>query len=285
MRISDCADLTGTTVRTIRYYHQIGLLPVPEGGLRRDYDLEHIARILRIRWLAEAGLSLETIADLLAAEGEATPEPGDPAPNPDAGSLRDLYATAAGLEDRIAELRMQQQKIAALIAMAEEGRALTALPPAVSLFYDRIARKVSDPATLKVLQRERRLAELFAQRGLVPKRADALITTLGDGDMDVIVDFYARYAQLGRLPADEIGPEIESLVDAMVGWCADNLELTRAFLDLLPGWARTPRAMTRLVNFSVLVCSDGRQAEVIRRAVPAAVELVDHADETKGSLR
>lgn len=281
MRISDCADLTGTTVRTIRYYHQIGLLPVPEGGLRRDYGLEHIARVLRIRWLAEAGLPLDTVADLIAAETEA----GEPTPNPDAGSLRDLYATAAGLEDRIAELRTQQQKIAALIAMAEEGRGLTALPPAVALFYDRIARKVNDPATLKVLNRERRLAELFAQRGLVPKRADSLITTLTDEDMAVIVDFYARYARLGSLPDDEATAEIDSLVDGMVGWCADNLELTRAFLDLLPGWARSPRAMTTLVNFSVLVCSDGRQAEVIRRAVPAAVALVDHADAPKGSPR
>lgn len=70
MRISDCADLTGTTVRTIRYYHQIGLLPVPEvRGGRRDYGLDHAARILRIRWLAEAGLALEGIAEMFAQRG------------------------------------------------------------------------------------------------------------------------------------------------------------------------------------------------------------------------
>lgn len=258
MRISDCADLTGTTVRTIRYYHQIGLLPVPS-GVRRDYGLDHIARILRIRWLAEAGLSLEAIADLVN-EGSTT--------------LEDLSATAASIDDRIAELRSQRRRIDALIAMAEEGRELTALPPALDIFYDRIAATTRDPAALKVLHRERRLAEMFAQRGLVPKRAEALVNALTEEDLAYVADFYTRYARLTELPDDQVQAEIDDLVEGMVDWCAANLDITEGFLNILPAWARRPRSMEMLVNFSILVCSDGRQEEVIRRSAAEVIEMI-----------
>ena len=69
MRVAQIARLTGTTVRTVRYYHSLGLLPVPEerGGWR-DYELSHVARLTRIRWLTQAGVPLETIARILDAE-------------------------------------------------------------------------------------------------------------------------------------------------------------------------------------------------------------------------
>ena len=46
MRVAKIAELTGTTVRTVRYYHSLGLLPVPaERGGWRDYELAHVARL------------------------------------------------------------------------------------------------------------------------------------------------------------------------------------------------------------------------------------------------
>ena len=72
MRVAEIAELTGTTVRTVRYYHSLGLLPVPaERGGWRDYELGHVARLSRIRWLVQAGVSLETIKRVLD-EPEAT---------------------------------------------------------------------------------------------------------------------------------------------------------------------------------------------------------------------
>ena len=72
MRVAQIARLTGTTVRTVRYYHSLGLLPVPEerGGWR-DYELSHVARLSRIRWLTQAGVPLETVARILDAEPAA----------------------------------------------------------------------------------------------------------------------------------------------------------------------------------------------------------------------
>jgi len=73
MRVKELADLAETTVRTVRYYHHVGLLPVPpaRAGVR-DYDLFHLARLLRVRWLAESGLPLVAIREVLT-------EPGTPA--------------------------------------------------------------------------------------------------------------------------------------------------------------------------------------------------------------
>ena len=54
MRVTQIADLAGTTPRAVRHYHRLGLLSVPptvRGG--REYGVEHLARLLRIRWLAD----------------------------------------------------------------------------------------------------------------------------------------------------------------------------------------------------------------------------------------
>ena len=77
MRVAEIAELTGTTVRTVRYYHSLGLLPVPaERGGWRDYELAHVARLSRIRWLVRAGLSLEAVGRILdESDGAASPDP------------------------------------------------------------------------------------------------------------------------------------------------------------------------------------------------------------------
>lgn len=275
MRISDCADLTGTTVRAIRYYHQIGLLPVPDRFAgRREYALDHIARILRIRWLAEAGLPLDSIAALL--EGE---DPGEAR----TASLHDLYATAASIDERIAELTDQRRRIGTLIEMAEQGKELRALSPAWHRFYDHLAASVTDPETLKVLRKEQRLAEMFAQRGLVPVDGEALLSRLTDEDLEFVVSFYTRYAHLGRLSPEEADRVMAELVDGMAAWCRDHVELTVDMLAILPGWARSPRALNTLINFACLVSSSHRQSTVLRSLVPIVLGTGDVRDATTSS--
>jgi MerR family transcriptional regulator, repressor of the yfmOP operon len=72
LRIGDVARLTGTTTRTIRYYEEIGLLPLALGrepGAHRVYDqadVERLAELLRLKELL--GLSLEELKELAAAE-------------------------------------------------------------------------------------------------------------------------------------------------------------------------------------------------------------------------
>jgi DNA-binding transcriptional MerR regulator len=60
--IEELAALGGVTRRTVRYYVQEGLLPVPLGvGRGRHYGEEHLARLQAVKSLQEKGLSLEEV--------------------------------------------------------------------------------------------------------------------------------------------------------------------------------------------------------------------------------
>ncbi|MER8233761.1 MerR family transcriptional regulator [Streptomyces sp. NPDC094049] len=63
VKIGDAAAFAGTTPRAIRHYHAIGLLPEPERGSddRRRYGYDDMVRLLWIRAMADAGVSLDDV--------------------------------------------------------------------------------------------------------------------------------------------------------------------------------------------------------------------------------
>lgn len=68
--IGRLADAVGVTIKAIRHYHRRGLLAEPPrdaSGYRR-YTAEHAIALVKIKTLAEAGVPLARIGDLLAAE-------------------------------------------------------------------------------------------------------------------------------------------------------------------------------------------------------------------------
>ena len=73
LTISQLAAYAGVTVRAVRHYHAKGLLPEPErdhSGYRR-YDAAAVVALIRIRTLAEAGVPLSRVQELLDADDEA----------------------------------------------------------------------------------------------------------------------------------------------------------------------------------------------------------------------
>ena len=69
-----CA-LSGVSSRTLRYYIQIGLVDKPIGQTRAAHYLSsHLEKILRIKQLSEAGISLERIRDVLSGGSLPLPE-------------------------------------------------------------------------------------------------------------------------------------------------------------------------------------------------------------------
>jgi len=73
MQIGDLAKKAGITVRSIRYYEELGLLH-PGGhsaGGFRLYDTLHLKRLNVIHFLKELGLSLTEIRDIFAAKKTA----------------------------------------------------------------------------------------------------------------------------------------------------------------------------------------------------------------------
>ena len=72
LTISELASYAGVTVRAVRHYHAKGLLPEPErdhSGYRR-YDAKAVIELVKIRTLAEAGVPLARVQELLAADEE-----------------------------------------------------------------------------------------------------------------------------------------------------------------------------------------------------------------------
>lgn len=67
MLSSELAELAGVTVRTLRHYHQIGLLPEPPrtAGGYRHYDVGHLVRLLRITRLTALGIELSALPAVL----------------------------------------------------------------------------------------------------------------------------------------------------------------------------------------------------------------------------
>ncbi|WP_213571463.1 MerR family transcriptional regulator [Rhodococcus sp. USK13] len=63
MRSNELAKLAGVTVRTLRHYHQIGLLEEPEraGNGYRDYTVKHLATVLRIVSFTSLGIALSEV--------------------------------------------------------------------------------------------------------------------------------------------------------------------------------------------------------------------------------
>lgn len=72
LTISQLASYAGVTVRAVRHYHAKGLLPEPErdhSGYRR-YAARDVVDLVKIRTLAEAGVPLARVRELLAADEE-----------------------------------------------------------------------------------------------------------------------------------------------------------------------------------------------------------------------
>ena len=183
------ADLAGTTTRTVRYYHRVGLLPVPPlvAG-RRAYGIEHLARLLRIRWLAESGIPLAKIAQML---------PDEPAQGRSAIEA-DLLATRAQIDARIEVLHHQRTRIDELVARVRSGEALSPRPIVLERFYDHLEGLVEDPATLPIIRTDQRMVLALAISGLIPASLGPFIEGLSDEDHRALVRMFTAFAKLDR---------------------------------------------------------------------------------------
>ncbi|MBB5773841.1 helix-turn-helix domain-containing protein [Nonomuraea jabiensis] len=91
------ADLTGSTVKAIRHYHEIGLLDVPERAANgyKQYQVSHLIRLLQIKRLRDLGVPLSQVAAL----GRADEEPDE--------AIRALDAELAATVERLNRVRAE----------------------------------------------------------------------------------------------------------------------------------------------------------------------------------
>src|SRR5258708_3291476 len=100
--IGQLADYAGVTIKAVRHYHKRGLLEEPprdSSGYRR-YTAQHAIDLLKIKTLAEAGVPLARVKELLAAS-----------PDRFAAAITEVDRA---LQERAKELRRTRHRIARL---------------------------------------------------------------------------------------------------------------------------------------------------------------------------
>lgn len=115
-QIGEVAESVGLSLRTIRYYEEIGLVAPSgrtEGGFRLYTDSD-VDRLRLVKALKPVGMSLETMGDLLEAADRAA---GSPEDRSDAESRLEAVLAVAKercdqLEERLVEARRALGEIA-----------------------------------------------------------------------------------------------------------------------------------------------------------------------------
>ena len=251
MRVTQIADLAGTTPRAVRHYHRLGLLSVPptvRGG--REYGVEHLARLLRIRWLADGGLSLRQVAEILASDPASDEPPVSPAEARRRRVLHDLRAARGTIEAQRRSLDEQAQRVDELIARVEAGQALAPVPVALTRFYDAIEARVraleEDP---EILRTERQILQVLGSLGMVPDSAVPFVEALDEKEIELCAQQVIGFSRLPRLHGEEARQAAHGLAERTAELSLRHKDLALAVLDDLPGGVagRTLWHLTRVL--------------------------------------
>lgn len=136
LTIGQLASYAGVTIRAVRHYHHVGLMPEPsrDASGYRTYGADAVVRLIRIRTLAEAGVPLARVETLLDS---------DPETFVDGTALID-----GELRTRIRELQEHRRRIAQLAS----GDSL-AVPAVVADYLDQV-RAIGVPEILIAAERD-----------------------------------------------------------------------------------------------------------------------------------
>jgi DNA-binding transcriptional MerR regulator len=221
--ISQAAAFAGVTVKTVRHYHQHGLLDEPRrdsSGYRR-YGSADLLRLVQVRTLAAAGIPLAEVRPLLDAD-----------PEPFAAALTDVERR---LTERIADLIARRDTLRQL---ADGDRLL--LPDRALAVLDRL-RALGFSPDYAAGQRE----ALVLARALAPEFFDIFLTQLEHRLDDAeYVDLTKQVWDAQSWSPDD--PRIDELASAL----ARNLLANPDHLAIPPGYRLSPDAATRygLIN-------------------------------------
>jgi DNA-binding transcriptional MerR regulator len=199
LRIGEFAEHTGLSVRSIRFYHQVGILQRPRvRGRTGYYGQEHVERVDMVKRLQAKGYSLAAIADSIATQvpsillGEVTGM--DPATavwdgaDPSKVTRSQLVAMVPALADDPALL----QRLTALgLLVPEDGERFTVPePPLLRAGIVLVSRHVPVAVALDELEHLRHVLAGIADRfaGIVERDMLPAQQLAGRATGDLAVD-------------------------------------------------------------------------------------------------
>jgi len=227
MRIGEAARLAGVSTRTLRHYHQVGVLPEPARAASgyREYGLHDVLLAIRAVRLAETGLSLPEVADALRDSTGA--------------ELRTVLAELlADIAEQQARLDARRRGIEEMLAREPDLQLahLARMPPSIA----RAVEAHPSRADQERLAWETIAAALpAAEAEAVAASMEALLTD--PASAAEVAELAERFTALADLRADD--PEVERVAARMAalsaaapqdGPATPDPGLYRAYLETLP---------------------------------------------------
>ncbi|MEE2060682.1 MerR family transcriptional regulator [Rhodococcus artemisiae] len=189
----ELSELAGTTVKSVRHYHDIGILDQPPRASNgyKQYGVAHLVRVLQIKRLTTLGFSLAQVAEM----GEDITHPVQ--------SLQALDAELAATIERLQRARME-------VGLLLRHSARPDLPPELAL-----AGNVGD------LSDADRSFATYLTRVLSPSDLDAYGELLRSPATQASADFDALPADADEQTRVDLArrmiPEIETLTEQYPG--------------------------------------------------------------------
>ena len=254
LTISQLASYAGVTVRAVRHYHAKGLLPEPErdhSGYRR-YDAKAVVELIKIRTLAEAGVPLARVQELLGGRrggvrggggrDRSSPAPRDPrtpgAPTPDREARRRRQPLGARARWSTISTQLRARGVSEAVVEGErDGWILMAArwPEKIpELMVDKLAQ-LEDPRTVQLYRLIGELLEL----GPDEERLNAVA--------DLIAEISEQAAERGDLDRQREEMNDDAFVALIDSFASDSHPLVERLQELMAergwsGWSRMERA-------------------------------------------
>lgn len=276
MLSKDVARLSGVTVRTLRHYHQMGILPEPprrDNGYR-EYGAVDVARVLRIKRLASLGLSLEQIGTILEEEesgGTGAPE----------GVAELLDEIDAELEAQISLLEERRHAVSLLRKELDAGG--TALEASASI-RNHVSRMIELGASGKTATAElHQLLIVDEREGASEVLGDVLGLYRLMEERGVMEEYVALANEALALPDDTGEDECADLAERV----ADLLSpVVAEYLGhgSLGDWDEADPALERLIRSYDEETLSPVQARLSRLAEKSIRERVESMSGSQGSL-
>lgn len=198
LTIGELASYAGVTVRAVRHYHAKGLLPEPErdhSGYRR-YDAGAVVELIKIRTLADAGVPLRRVRQLLQAGDE------------------EFANAVADIDQRLrAEIR-ERQRHRERIARLTAGESLV-LPAEVVALLDQLRALGVDERIMEV-ERDGWILLAAHSPGRIPEWAARKRRQIADPRL---IDFYLTLGQ--ALDRTDDDPQLVVLADTMAAYITE----------------------------------------------------------------
>ncbi|WP_236557915.1 MerR family transcriptional regulator [Citricoccus sp. K5] len=228
------AELAGTTVNAVRFYHRSGLLEEPERRSNgyKQYRVRHLVRLLRIRRLRDLGVPLSRIGAVDAEGDEA---------------LEALQVLDAELQETIQRLQRARAEVAAIL----EHRA----PAGVPAGFETVAPLMSEA--------DRSIVSIYGQ--LYDEQAMADVQRMIARDTDG--ESRAMDQEFADLPEDADEACRQGLAERLAPALATHLTDYPWLTDPRPHLSRGQSVTDRTITEAMAELYTPAQRDVLRRVL------------------